>query len=427
MEYIGLAAKVTPFHILPKTASKESEKPEKVKLSRMVGSEKRQAELVKYKTADKEALCRLYLAFDAVRGPDVLHLNTATLLFSHFLRCLDDKFHLKFNKFKNEQGEMATMTVNGFYDTLQRFLLDLIPKPAEELQMQENYMTQFKKPSNMDCVKLAERLEEINCLSKVLTDDFTPQWTEQQLKNFFFKMMAEEHQVYFLRLNVTRFNSEEYSLSELARDMQLQMYLSQAEASMRGSSRQQRGDRPQQFRRLNNGGRGFGYGGRSSWRPNNGQGYGAGNFGSYQGGRGFSNFHQGGRGNNYTFGRGFGQQGRNYGNGGYNPGRGNAGRGSFGRGRGNGYNSYNGGRGNNGGRGRGNNGSANQQQEQDHYHCEDAPVEPEQDQGGEQYYDEQPDSFEEYAGEQQDAYYGEDVEPQEDHYLDNFGFGDGSY
>ena len=167
-------------------------------------------------------------------------------------------------------------------------------------------------------------------------------------------MMADHHQVFFLRLNSTKLNDDDYSLSQLAQDMQIQMHLSQAEASVRSPFRQQRsdrqtyGERPQQYRRLNYGGRGFNYGGRSSWRPNYGQGYSSNNFGPYQGGRGFSNNYQSGRSINYNSGRGFGrqgyggqggfQQGRNNGDSGYNQGRGNAGRGGFGQGRGNGYN-----------------------------------------------------------------------------------------
>ena len=306
MDHIGLAAKVAPFLIMPRTSQQNSEK---VKLSRMINGEKRMAEIVKYKTVDTEALCKLYLAFEAVRGPDGLNLNSPDLLFLHFRRCLDEKFHLKFDRIKSEQG---AATVDGFYETLRLFLVDVIPLPAAALKIQHSYMGRYKKPANVSCVQLAERLEEIKSMSRVLTDDFTPKWTEHELKDLFFGMMADHHQVYFLRLNSTKLNDDDYSLSQLAQDMQIQMHLSQAEASVRSPFRQQRsdrqtyGERPQQYRRLNYGGRGSNYGGRSSWRTNYGQGYGANNFGPYQGGRGFSNNYQSGRSINYNSGRGFG-------------------------------------------------------------------------------------------------------------------------
>jgi hypothetical protein len=81
MDHIGLASKVAPFLIIPKNVQQHSEK---VKLSRMINGEKRLAEIVKYKTVDSEALCKLYLAFEAVRSPDGLDLNSPELLFCIF-------------------------------------------------------------------------------------------------------------------------------------------------------------------------------------------------------------------------------------------------------------------------------------------------------------------------------------------------------
>jgi hypothetical protein len=260
MEHIGLAAKVAPFRMEPMNSQQNSDK---VKLSRMVNGEKRMFEIVKYKTVNTDALCKLYLAFEAVRGPDGLDLYSPELLFLHFRRCLDDKFHLKFDRFKTEQGDA---TVDGFFETLRLFIEDVIPFPTVALKIQQSYMGRYKKPQNVTCVQLAERLEEINSMSKVLTDEFIPKWTEHELKDFFFGMMAEDHQVNFLRLNSNRLHDDDYSLARLAQDMQIQFHLSQAEVSIRSSYRQQRndrqtyGERPQQYRRMNYGGRGSNYG-----------------------------------------------------------------------------------------------------------------------------------------------------------------------
>jgi hypothetical protein len=430
--------RLAPFAIVPRI-SPDSYK--KVKLTRMVNNNKRTVEMPVITECDVELICVVYLAFDQAMRPSALNLDTPELCFEEFRKCLSFKYHTMYDHFRELQRVNGQDTQQGFNETRRRFL-ELYARD-EALANQEAYFNTYKKLFRMDCNHLADRLLEINHLTAVLNEG-NPYWTEQQLKNYYFNMMPFDFQLSFNRYGDRRLSDPNYSLHELALNMQTKMITSQIMATSREALNRRRpgndqaGQRPQQVRRLNDGGRGGFVSGRwynnSNWHPNNnnnngpppnyynsnarGQGF-SGSVPPFnnQGGRSF-NFNN--RGFNNNSGRGYNQNrfgGRGFGGrGGFNQGRGYGfGRGGFGQGRGN-----------------GNNGGNNQQQrgrQADNFQVDDNFAEQNQDQVYDQYLEEQQEQQEQQEEfgdsnmEQQDEYY-DDEQQEENHFLDDFGFGE---
>ena len=406
-----------PFLIEPRVSSKDHDK---VKLHRQLGpTDKRTTELPMLTTKDTELACHVCLAFERASRPSNLDLNTPHLLFEEFSKCLSLDYQEKFDELREQE-----FITNGNQDTpfgfrsAQRRLVYAIAGDTA-IADQEEYFKHYQKPQAMDCKKLADRLKSINRMTMVLNQGGQRQWTEQQLKSYYFNMMPVAWRLSF-NMNGDRLLSDpNFSLDQLAEVMQTKWLTARVRTSLERRRQQWNEERPRRMRRLNNGGR-VGYSGRNwnnngrpnnnrnnnnSWSFNNRDGRANGQVNRFSNGRGPGSGNGGSSGTNSNNQGGQSDLNRNGGQG-YN---------------GNGNRGYKFGRNFAANRGSGFNGGNNQQLgRQDNFQVNDEPHQDVE-------YDDNPefDPQQEYDDEFPVDHQVEDEYPEEeeDHYLTDFGFG----
>jgi hypothetical protein len=265
------APKVTPFTIEPK---KPSTSFKTTKLTNTIRNVKHVYDVPTIDENNAELICYSCLMFDAAAQPSALHLHTAAQLLAGFRRCLGYYQQRIFNAFYDQQHVINGNqdTVLGFHTARQQFVIKLIGPDA--LFNLGQYLRSYVKPRKLDCTELATRLQEINSLTVVLNGG-NLRWTEQELKEMFFPMIPQYIRDAFNINGNHMLTDPTVTLDRLAQSMQMTMVALQ-NMSSRGQERrrqqtEQGGERPQQMRRFNNGGRGHFSDGRwnNNWRPNN--------------------------------------------------------------------------------------------------------------------------------------------------------------
>ena len=154
--------------------------------------------------------------------------------------------------------------MDGFRSAQRRLVLEIAGDAA--VANQEEYLKHYQKPRSMDCKTLADRLKSLNRLTMVLNQRGQRQWTEQQLKNFYFNMMPISWRLSLDLHGDQLMSSERSTLKELAEVMQYKWHAMRARESLARRRHRYEEERPRQRRRLNNGGR-IGSGGRN-WNNN---------------------------------------------------------------------------------------------------------------------------------------------------------------
>ena len=408
-----------PFLIVPRVSTKDYEK---VKLTRSLDANtKRTTEVPKLTIADAELACHVCLAFNRASRPSCLNLNTPHLMFEEFSKCLSLDYQELFDELREQEFVVNENqeTLAGFRSAQRRLVLEIAGDAA--VANQEEYFKLYQKSRTMDCKVLAERLKSLNRLTTVFNQGGHRQWTEQQLKNFYFNMMPIPWRLSLDMSGDQLMSNENFTLKKLAEVMQFKWHALRARLSLERKRQRYDEERPRQRRRLSNGNR-VGSGGRK-WNNNSHSNNYSNNNNSWS-----SNNNRNGR-SNGQINRFSNGRGQGFGNGGSSGNNFNnqGGRPNFNRNGGQGYNGnnnrgYNSGRNFGGTRGNGSNGGNNQQQgrqdnfQVDHEQNQDVDFDDNQDFDPQQEYD---DEF-------QDDHQAEDdyLEEEEDHYLTDFGLGD---
>jgi len=433
----GLALRAAAIELKPKYKEGELTK---VTLSRdvIVGgtaahprTEKRKAIIISITKTEAEIICRAIHEFENAATQEMLHLNTAALLYTYFRKILGSVFQLDFDELRSNNPD----TVQGFVETRNSFVQKYIKATA--LNDQQRYLTTVPKPYKMMVTELATRLRLINQLMAYFpgANNIVP-YTEQQLKPLFFGMMLTKWQMQFVT-GGNEYLANDYPLQRLVEFMEVQETVETAQSALtqggRGRGYNQDGRGYQGGRSFHNGRGGRDSQGRGSSGGRGGQQYGNYYRSDYNQSSAYyppSNYRRLEQGGRYGSSGRYQSQGRSsYGNGSF--GRGNYGRGNNGRGnnfgRSSSYGSYGSGRGrgyypSNGGRSSSSRGSyqgrtqgGEQHQDNQYYDNQD------------QYYDGQD---EQYPQDPEDHYHqdhnqgghhggrGEEA-PEEDHWMND--------
>lgn len=303
-------------------------------LRNTVNGETRRAEVYVIDQRDIELICRAVIEFEEVQQNSKLHLNTYGLRTSRFTDILDNNFRAKFIRL----NENTPPTLAGFEEAKSQFIELYIENTA--LNNEKAYLSKYKKEREDDCLKLGDRLEEINNLMAKFpgAPGGQPPLEVQLLKQNYFNMMLDDWQINYVS-SIDRLNDDEYTYNQLVKYMKSQQVTHNARQNLLKRKRGRSG-----FGYGHGYGRGYGGNWRnrenSENRPRNYPRYNS-NYSNNNQGRGnYGGRSQGGRFNNYSSGRGGrnggGRNNGNNGNGNRNGGRGNYG-GNF-RNNGGGYN-----------------------------------------------------------------------------------------
>ena len=171
---------------------------------------------------DVETICQCILEFQDICHTTRLSLTQGPLKFTYFRQCLDGITHDDWDLITTQSNP----TNDSFYHATKVLLMQNI-KPTD-LADQEHYIHHCKKPFQYNCHELSSHLQFMNKMMSLFpgANDMPP-FTQQDLKNVYFKMMPVEWQHAFIN-NGQDIASPNYTLLNLQQYMGTQETLRRA-------------------------------------------------------------------------------------------------------------------------------------------------------------------------------------------------------